>query len=552
MSPATCSQHPFARVPSIPRAVAVVLLLTLLGPATVAARAAPSTKQGVLTILLGPGPYGAAFDPRTDHVFLDELSTDTMQMRDAKDGVLLRTIALPTAMSSLSGNMLVAGQEGRVFVGTTRPGLTAGGAVSTIDTATGRLLRSVAMGENPQVLLVDESSKRVMVRSDSQHLIQGRQEWTSTISMLDARSGTIVSSTAVPGSLDAGLADDPGRERAIVVYQLNSGQTRDMTYGLVDTRTGAFITIADLNQNGQTPLLDLQRGVAMIVDTDESTIHVVDTRSGAVLHTIAVDAFPEAGAIDPRTGLGYIVSPGSEVLDGRAVNGTFSTLDLVRGVVQRRVVVGDDVLNMGLSASGDRALVTLGSGLLAVVDTETDRVLHALPIGMPWGPAFSSDGLAYQYSDVCTGSNDADKQTTCARLNVIDAESGVLVHTFDVGYPLNPLPTEDTAQGTLLFVTSTQPGPLAVYPSGPGTVAVLKAASETLLARIPVGLGPYAIGLDTSTGRLLVLNAEGDGTAPPSTNPAEPVCSNKTLTNVANPPPCRLPYASLSIVALPS
>jgi DNA-binding beta-propeller fold protein YncE len=90
---------------------------------------------------------------------------------------------------------------------------------------------------------------------------------------------------------------------------------------------------------------------------------------------------------------------------------------------------------------------------------------------------------------------------------------------------------------------------MAVFPYGKGTVSVVDAATGTIDQRIAVGMGPTLIGLDPDTGRLLVLNAYGDGTAPPASG-GSPVCSATTQQDVQEASPCRRPYASLSIVPL--
>ena len=85
------------------------------------------------------------------------------------------------------------------------------------------------------------------------------------------------------------------------------------------------------------------------------------------------------------------------------------------------------------------------------------------------------------------------------------------------------------------------------FPYGRGTVSVVNASTGTLVQQTSVGMGPTLIGRDPASGRLLVLNEYGDGTAPPAPG-RSPVCSATTQQNLPDQPSCRQPYTSLSIV----
>ena len=328
----------------------------------------------------------------------------------------------------------------------------------------------------------------------------------------------------------------------MVLYS-NGSKEPNVGYGVVDTRAGHPLALVDANQNGQQPMLDLQRGIAMIIDTDESTVHVVNMATGMVLHTIKVDTSPEGGAIDPRNGRAYIVSLGLS-FSGVAANSTFSELDLRAGTVLRKVPVGENVTGINLNPAGTRAFVALGTGDLVTLDTGTGRLLRTTHVGQisRYPLVFTSHGLAYamSFGDV----------TSFGLLRVLSEHDGAPLRPIAIGVNPSWPPLADPA-GRRLFFSSVGPtGDVNAFPSGPGTVSVVDAATSRLLRKVAVGMGPSLIGLDPASGHLLVLNAQGGGTAPPSHGRGIPVCLAKIQWFWPNPPPCHQPSASLSIITL--
>lgn len=516
-------------------------------------RPAYATGPQVRTVRLSPNAGQATLDAATGHLFITDPDRHLVEMRSAATGNPLRTI--PAGKSTMAP--LLDARRSHIFV---TDGDAAGraGSVLVVDTRTGRVLRAVAVGPNPQPILLDEgaarllvstATNRMLIRPATNQFLDESQAARATIVILDASTGRITARIPSPGPVFFGTLD-PQRHRATVLYSNRIGQP-NVGYGVVDTRTGRPLAIVDANRNGQQPVLDLQRGIAMIIDTDESTVHVVNMATGMVLHTIKVDTSPEGGAIDPRNGRAYIVSLGLS-FSGVAANSTFSVLDLRAGTVLRKVPVGENVTGISLNPAGDRAFVALGTGDLVMLDTGTGRLLRTTHVGLISGysPVFLSHGLAYAMSFGDVTSSGSIVANTSGMLRVLDAHDGALLRTVLVG--VNPSwPPLPDATGRRLFFSSTGPiDNMNAFPSGTGTVSVVDAATSRLLRKVAVGIGPSPIGLDPASGHLLVLNAQGDGTAPPSPDHGIPVCSAKTPMVGPYPAPCRHPAATLSIITL--
>src|SRR5450755_1347525 len=156
-----------------------------------------------------------------------------------------------------------------------------------------------------------------------------------------------------------------------------------------------------------------------------------------------------------------------------------------------------------------------------------------------------SHGLAYSISTGEVTQGMTIDVRAGGKLTVFDPHDARVRHTVAVGQSPSWPPLED-ALGARLFFTSGGPSAgFNAFPDGPGAVSIVDAATGILLWHITVGFMPSLIGIDPASGRLLVLNAAGDDTAPFGPGP---VCSARTQISQVNTPSCRAPSASLSII----
>jgi YVTN family beta-propeller protein len=135
----------FPRRPgSLAAGLALVLLVTLAGPAVVSHLRVPAA---VRTITVGRAPTTLAVDERTQHVFVANLGSKTVSMLDAVSGTVLATIAVAPHANTLA----VATTAGRVFAVSDDVTPDDAGRVSVLDASSGRLLRTVAVGRGAHI-----------------------------------------------------------------------------------------------------------------------------------------------------------------------------------------------------------------------------------------------------------------------------------------------------------------------------------------------------------------------------------------------------------------
>lgn len=415
------------------RVIAGLAALAALGGALLLRLTAPSGAV-LATVTVGLNPSALTVDTRTRLLFvlnrgaLDGFSNPTgrgsISILDARGGAVLRVVPVgmnPSAIAVDTG-------AGHAFVVersvSTSSGIqVTGGAVTMLDTRDGRRLRTIAVPQEPQAIMVDEHGGRVYAIGAGA-LVNGAYG-SGTLDVLDARSGGLLRAVSV-GSYPNAVAVDARTERVFVANFLGGSvsvldrrslrQRRAVRLGVpaaidpgalaVDARTGRVfcvnfpppcaacggsargsVTILDATSGARVRtvaqgspyavILDERAGRAFVVDA-VAGLRMLGARSGRVLRTIHVDAYPSpaALAVDERIGRLFVVGSGRD-------GGWLSVLDTHSGRLLRRIAVGFDPIAVALDAEMQRVYVLNGGG--------------SVPTPDPWGwiPSWSRRWLGW-------------------------------------------------------------------------------------------------------------------------------------------------------------
>lgn len=283
-------------------------------------------------------PVALAVDERAGHVFVANQVDGTVSVLDARNGRVIRTVPVGTAPVAIA----VDARTGRAFVVNSNvfPTGTISGpsSVSVLDTHTGALVRTVAVGQRAYTLAIDERANRVFVvngDSDSVNVLDARtgqalhtipvglgprsiaadagagrifvaNYGSSTVSMLDAASGQVIRTVPVgtPNQSPNSLLVDAHSNRVFVGTGGDSGAGPVI---VVDARTGTVRAAAQ--GTAEIPLVvDTRDSTVFTFNPRTPTIIMRDARTGAALRVIngsvaapTVDVRHSA-AIDERTG----------------------------------------------------------------------------------------------------------------------------------------------------------------------------------------------------------------------------------------------------------
>jgi DNA-binding beta-propeller fold protein YncE len=239
-----------------------------------------SSGSALRTVNLGGNLHGVAVDEQTARVYLGMSSG--ISVLDARTGVVLRTITLP--VRGVPIGVSLDRKSGHLFVtqeGVTSTGLIPiqGGAstVSTIDIRRGMVMRTVKMGTEPYLAALDENASRLFMVS--------RIDMTATV--LDTRSGIVVRTIGLgPPQLGPDAIALDGQAGRVLLIASGNGFGGNGRVTLLDTQRGTIVGTTTLGSYPWAVAVDETRARAYVVSNGGT--YVLDTRTGTVLHTIAV------------------------------------------------------------------------------------------------------------------------------------------------------------------------------------------------------------------------------------------------------------------------
>jgi DNA-binding beta-propeller fold protein YncE len=291
------------------------------------------------TVPLGRPPQAIALDETRGRAFIldgcapavTSLPDNTcpgyssgVSVLDLRRGVLLGAVDVGSGASALA----VDERAGRVLVANWLNG------TLTVLSATGRLLRTVRIGGYPAALAVDARSGHAVLTSVD------RRGGRSRVSLVDSRSGTLLRTVAV-GQVVGNLVCDAATERVLVagasgllLLDARSGRTLRRIRGgaplaaderagralisgqghlrLVATRDGAPVgTIRDLDAVGTEETAAVDEGSGRFYVATERGLAVLDSHSGRLVRRLALATTPTAVAVDAAAHRLFLLTAGS-------------------------------------------------------------------------------------------------------------------------------------------------------------------------------------------------------------------------------------------------
>jgi len=363
-----------------------------------------------------------------------------------------------TSVGLGSFGLAVNERTGRVFVASNgtrgRGGGTGQGRLSVLDATTGRIVRTIPLGNvnyrvQPEIntlattaMAVDERTNRVFVvanigQTDPNATPFSPPPKPGRVDVLDGATGRVVRTVTVGVSPQGLAVDTPTRH--------------------------VFVS---------------NRGFGAASSSQPGTVSVLDAMTGAVLRTVAVDPLGSTLTVDARRRRVYL--PGGDVLDattGARVRFPFpggcSAVDARAG---RLVVSTEDTQ-------------THEANLLRVLDASTGRVVHQESVLSPRSCPLAVDEATSRAGVF----NSPTPQSVDASLTVLNTRSGRTVKTVDLTGALAAGGAVDERGNRFLVAAS-------------GGVRVLDATTGMLLRTVVTGSGIPLVAVDERTRRVFVLN----------------------------------------------
>jgi DNA-binding beta-propeller fold protein YncE len=406
---------------------------------------------------------------------------------DAHTGAIVHAIATHGAVAAggelVSPSILALDEPAhRAYVTTPGygTGATSRGLLSVVDTQHGTLVRTVILALPPIALAVDRRAGRVFVVTAA-NATMSRYHNRGDVTVLDARSGAIVQDVLV-------------NKGAVAVS--------------VDERTGrAFVTVQSTDTNG------IPRGPGLVT--------VLDSTSGRVLRTVAIEQNPYQVVVDERDDHVFALSASSHA----PYDGHRTMLDARIGVPLRTARVGPSPTILSTDET-PRRLLTMnvgdGAGLggVSVVDARSGALVRTISLrDTPQAVALNTMMTPSDRQDHLVIAAEDNSNRTCAtgpsRVLITDlsrhadVSKGRILRTVAVGKDPRAIAI-DERWGRVFVVTAGDADPMrGCIPTEHGAVSVLDARTSRVLRIIPIGVAPTAVAVDERTGRAFVLNTGG-------------------------------------------
>ena len=322
------------------------------------------------------------------------------------------------------------------------------GTVSTINTVSGALLRTVSAGSQFAFMAVDQRTHRLFVSSGGD----------DTIYMLDARSGVVLHHVTEPNALTP--------RQPVVDEQTNRvfvGHRDPDIVTMLDARSGVILRDIGVCSGSFAMAVSARTG-HIFAKCNDGTTDMLDGRTGRVLRTISITP--------GQFGFAFVDEYTNRVFVSGSIN-AIDVLDARTGTLLHTITNVDAVTT-------------------PFVDERTGRVYAALG-----GPGIPNSNPSFPGLSAAT-----------SQIAVLDGWTGRVLHRIIV--MANPTIITVDSHNSHILVGSVGPVASGSEPAGYGVLSVVDAASGATLRRVSIGILPADMAIDARTGHVLVDNETVD------------------------------------------
>ncbi len=314
------------------------------------------------------------------------------------------------------------------------------------------------------------------------------------VSTVDVATGTLLKTSAVGPGL---TAVSPATRRGLIFIS-TSGLGGDGRVTLVRSRAGTVDRTVALPQDPGAIAIDEQIDRAFVVGVNGTALNVLDARTGAMLRTVTVGkngnvgTSPQRVAVDTRTGRVFVVNSNDN---------TVSVLDARTGRLLRNIPVGAFPISVAVDERTSRAFVlTIMSRTISVIDTATGRIVRTEPLAAP----AATLAIDPQRSLVFVPLLSPPFSGAGSHVEVLDARSGRMVRMLAVEGTATAIGV-DGRHGRL-FVAIAAPEDRRRNLTGPARVSIFDTQRGAVIQTVPVVADPFAVAVDERTGYALVAS----------------------------------------------
>ena len=211
------------------------------------------------------------------------------------------------------------------------------------------------------------------------------------------------------------IGDTPGVHGLIVVPDLDRGFSsngKESKVSVVDLKTLRTISKIGTGANPDALVYEPRRGEVYVFNHSGNSATVINAKTASVVSTITLGGSPEFAAVDSEAGHVYCnIEDKSEV----------AVIDTAKHEVVGRwsLAPGTEPTGMAFDATHHRLFVGGHNKLMAMLDTETGKVVATVPIGAGVDGCAFDDATQLAFASCGDGSTTIAKEETSQKLTII-------------------------------------------------------------------------------------------------------------------------------------
>jgi YVTN family beta-propeller protein len=211
------------------------------------------------------------------------------------------------------------------------------------------------------------------------------------------------------------IADTPGVHGFVAVPELQRGFStngKEAKASVVDLKTLKTISKIDTGEGPDAMAYDLKRGEVYVFNHKGNSASVIEAKSAKVVATIPLGGGPEFAAADSAAGRVYCnIEDKSEV----------AVIDAAKHevVAHWSVAPGTEPSGIALDAAHHRLFATCHNKLIAMLNTQTGKVIATVPIGAGVDGCAFDDSTQLAFASCGDGTTTIAKEETPDKLTVV-------------------------------------------------------------------------------------------------------------------------------------
>jgi YVTN family beta-propeller protein len=211
------------------------------------------------------------------------------------------------------------------------------------------------------------------------------------------------------------IADTPGVHGFVIAPELQRGFSsngKEAKASVVDLKTLRTISKVDCGENPDALIYEPQRGEVYVFNHTGKSVTVIDAKMAGIVSTIPLGGSPEFAAVDAKAGRVYCnLEDKSEV----------AVIDTAKHEVVARwpLAPGEEPTGISFDAADRRLFVGCHNKMMAMLDTETGKVVGTLPIGAGVDGCAFDDATQLAFASCGEGTTMIAKEETPQKLALV-------------------------------------------------------------------------------------------------------------------------------------